>query len=278
MEALLAIVLFSGSLTLLAVIYRAAEKRSGDRTSGSQSSKLLADRERSTIAPPPAETAATPPSSPIEDTPTAPAAIAPEVPTTTPEPASAIDAPLPITPPTIPDPWLTDAEVAAAPEPPLTVSAPAMVGVSGPSPFGGMGDGMELSGKIDRMGESRQMQQVANLYRYANHPDSKVRASVATALGKLAANQPGKSVEGMIPVLGKLSQDRSAEVRLAAVQALGNVRSPKVLPWLQQAQKTATGEVGKAITIALQNLKLVYQPKPKNPVNPVVSKAKGKRG
>ncbi len=111
------------------------------------------------------------------------------------------------------------------------------------------------------LGRSGQLSQVANLTRYAGHADSGVRAAVATALGNLAFSRSGIGVEGLIPILARLSQDSKVDVRVAAVQALGYIRSNQVLPWLQRAQRSSNGRVNRAATIALQQLKLSYQPK-----------------
>ncbi len=259
METLLAVVLFFGVLTAAATAYRAAEKRSSNRTSVTQPTEPPVSYGIGT--PSPSVDATVPPITPTESPQKASEA------SPTPDVSPAVTAPI------MPDPWAVE-EMTPPQESPVSV---ANTGTGKPLTFTEVSDRPDLSATIDRIGQSGQMQQVANLQRYANHPDSKVRASVATALGRLAANKPGNSVEGLVPVLGKLSQDGKPEVRLAAIQALGNIRSPKVLPWLQQAQRTASGEVGQAVNVALQNLKLIYHPKPKAPVNPRVSQFKSKK-
>jgi hypothetical protein len=171
----------------------------------------------------------------------------------TPDPA-----PPPIAvPPLIPDPWLAEPEQET---PPATTAA-----VTEPLPAQNWD---YLLAVIGHAGELGQSQSIAYLKRFSNHAESTIRAAVATALGNIAADKPGKSMEGIIPVLGKLSQDTKPEVRLAAVEALGNIQSPKVLSWLQQAQRTSTGELAKTATASLQRLKLNYQPKSKAPARP----------
>jgi hypothetical protein len=167
----------------------------------------------------------------------------------TPDPAPPPTAPQPL----IPDPWLTEPEE-TPPVSPATVAAPLPVK-----------NWDYLLAVIGHAGELGQSESIAYLKRFSNHGSPTVRAAVATALGDIASDKSGKSMEGIIPVLGKLSQDAKPEVRLAAIAALGNVQSPKVLPWLQQAQRTSTGELAKTATAALQRLKLTYQPKSKAP-------------
>lgn len=188
-----------------------------------------------------------------------------------------------INPVEIPDPWLSEAEETTSPEalptssepteavmieePPLTeaqvrevVTTPiAPTDLSSPPAL----SYQPLVETITKQGRSRQLQKAASIVRYANHGDSAVRASVAIALGNLATNRAGTTVENFIPILNKLSQDPKSVVRVAAVESLGKIRSPKVLPILQRSQRQSDPSVRKAATVALQKLKLGYQTKPK---------------
>lgn len=161
-------------------------------------------------------------------------------------------------PPEIPDPWLSDLEPAVT----ESVIVPPVPGASTPiaEPSLAVTDAVALKERIASLGRSGQLHYAASLMRYTNHANSSVRAAVAMALGNLATRRSGTSVETLIPVLGRLSQDTKTEVRVAAVEALGKIRSPKVLPWLQRSQQSDP-QVRKAATSALQRLKLIYQPK-----------------
>lgn len=164
--------------------------------------------------------------------------------------------------PIIPDPWLSDQEpvvTESAIAPPVPGSTPPTVADPGLA----VTDAVALQERITSLGHSGQLHHAATLVRYTNHASSGVRAAVATALGNMGIRRSGPSVESLIPVLGRLSQDTKSEVRVAAVAALGKIRSPKVLPWLQRSQQQSDPRVRKAATTALQNLKLVYQPKAK---------------
>jgi hypothetical protein len=189
----------------------------------------------------------------------------------------------------IPDPWLSDSDVELAAEAPVAeaiakplrsedtispvedvVSSP---GTTSTTPNINLSvsptDTAALGERIASVGRTGQLHYAASIARYMNHANSGVRAAVATALGNLAANRSGTRVEALIPALGKLSQDAKPEVRVAAVEALGKIRSPQVLPWLQRLQKSSDANVRRAVTVALQRLKLTYQPKPvtKLPLN-----------
>lgn len=116
-----------------------------------------------------------------------------------------------------------------------------------------------LTQEILAWGQSKDLKYIPKLVAYTTHPDSIIRANVASALGQIAAHQPTRGeVERLIPILGKLSQDSNIQVKQFAVQALGSIRSQKVLPYLQQALLSPSGSVMKAANDALQNLKLHY--------------------
>lgn len=116
-----------------------------------------------------------------------------------------------------------------------------------------------LTQEILAWGQSQDLKYIPKLVAYTTHPDSIIRANVASALGQIAAHQPTRGeVERLIPILGKLSQDSNIQVKQFAVQALGSIRSQKVLPYLQQALLSPSGSVMKAAHDALQNLKLHY--------------------
>ena len=55
--------------------------------------------------------------------------------------------------------------------------------------------------------------------------------------------------------LGRLSRDPVLSVRLAAVEALGNIKSPLVIPFLKLAQKDVDSNVIKSASAALKYFK-----------------------
>ncbi len=201
----------------------------------------------------------------------------------------------------IPDPWLEDEPETSEPvSAPPTVESPSMPPVDSPSVASEaqIESGIEaavvpsslpstdlspipnslatLNETLARWGHSGQLHRASSLMRYANHADSRVRATVAAALGNLAINRSGAHVEAFIPTLGKLTQDSKPEVCLAAVESLGKLRSPRVLPWLQRSQNHPNSSIKKAAATALQNLKLAYQPQPAKPKANQPNKGKSK--
>lgn len=117
----------------------------------------------------------------------------------------------------------------------------------------------ELTQEILAWGQSKELKHVSKLMQYTTHADSIVRGNAAIALGQIARQNSVRSdVERSIPVLGKLTQDTDLKVRLYAVQALGEIRSEKVLPYLEKALQSPSGSVMKAANGAIQNLKLQY--------------------
>jgi hypothetical protein len=286
MSALYVLLSFLAAVAAVAAGYRVWEKRSTTPSSGAiaptESAKALPVETPTSKAVPTEALLSSPEAAPAiaqaESSSQAPALIASEP-----------KAKMFVSPP-IPDPWLEEppeaeaepAIPASSVEPVTSASEPVTASPLSPEPANSSGLAIstveaDLSEKILRLGKSGQINQVAYLTRYANHTDSQVRSAVAKALGNLAINWRGTVVESMIPVLGRLSQDSKPEVRLAAVESLGNIQSNKVLPWLQRAQKYADGAVRKAATTALQRLKLNYYPKSALTPKPKVEKAPGKK-
>jgi hypothetical protein len=117
----------------------------------------------------------------------------------------------------------------------------------------------DLTQEILAWGQSKELKHLPKLIQNASHSDGLVRGNVAIALGQISASHPVRTeIEQAIPILGKLAQDSSLQVRQFAVQALGMIQSDKVLPYLQQALLSPSTSVMKAANDALQNLKLHY--------------------
>jgi hypothetical protein len=145
-------------------------------------------------------------------------------------------APFPIV--EIPDPW-SDAPVVMA-----TRMAASKLATPSIAPFAAIHDPkrpstpalQDLSQEILDMGQSQQLRFIPKLIQSANHSDSMIRTYTAYAMGQIAASHPVQAdIETMIPVLGKLSQDISLEVRSMAIKALNQIRSPQVLPYLKKS-------------------------------------------
>jgi HEAT repeats len=135
----------------------------------------------------------------------------------------------------IPDPWSDAPMVRSTP----MLSTPSM------APFAAIQDPkrpstpalQDLSQEILDMGQSQQLRFIPKLIQSANHKDSMIRTYAAYAMGQIAAVHTvvKAEIETMIPVLGKLTEDSSLEVRSMAIKALNQIRSPQVLPYLEKA-------------------------------------------
>jgi HEAT repeats len=94
------------------------------------------------------------------------------------------------------------------------------------------------------------------------------RKFAAVSLGRMAAaNALRSDGQRAVETLGKLTQDANSEVRLAAVEALGTIKSEKVIPLLQKALRDSNSAVAKSASAALNKFKFYPRtpdPKPKN--------------
>ncbi|HLO51654.1 MAG TPA: HEAT repeat domain-containing protein [Kamptonema sp.] len=114
----------------------------------------------------------------------------------------------------------------------------------------------ELGNKIGAWGNARQISFVPQLMGYANHQSAEIRKAVALGLGKIAAaNSLRAEMQRSIPILGKLSRDLEPQVRLLAVEALGAIKSDKVIPFLQQALRDTDRNVAKSASAALSKFR-----------------------
>jgi hypothetical protein len=138
----------------------------------------------------------------------------------------------------IPDPW-SDAPPVGSPV--VTATRMSIPKLTTPSiaPFAAIQDPkrpatpalQDLSQEILDMGQSQQLRFIPKLIQSANHSDSMIRTYAAHAMGQIAAIHPVQAdIETMIPVLGKLTQDSSLEVRSMATKALNQIRSPQGSP------------------------------------------------
>ncbi|MBW4520851.1 MAG: HEAT repeat domain-containing protein [Scytolyngbya sp. HA4215-MV1] len=126
---------------------------------------------------------------------------------------------------------------------------------------------------ITLWGNSKQVQYVPQLLRYANHSEHEVQSLAVNALGKIAKANPVRvETQQMIPVLAPLLHSQQASVRQAAIVALGEIQSERVLPLLQSALRNSSGDVAKAASVAIKHLKWQVE-KPQ----PVLAKAMPKR-
>lgn len=148
-------------------------------------------------------------------------------------------------------------EVTAEPE--TTTIAPEQE-IKQPAPV----EKSDLAQEIMAIGESGDATKIHHLTEYIYNPDSRIRASVACAFGKIAeANSLRAEIQRLIPILGNLSQDSEPSVRQSAITALGKIKSINVIPFLKIAQRDTDSDVVKSASAALTNFKGYSQLTPK---------------
>ncbi|ACB53850.1 unknown [Crocosphaera subtropica ATCC 51142] len=113
-----------------------------------------------------------------------------------------------------------------------------------------------LAQNIKDWGDSNSSYNIPPLLNYLTHSDPSIRIGVAEALGKLVSKKNIRSQmrQGILG-LGRLSRDPVLSVRLSAVKALSQVKTPLVIPFLKLAQKDANNEVVKKASAALNYFK-----------------------
>ncbi|MFP4134169.1 MAG: HEAT repeat domain-containing protein [Halothece sp.] len=113
-------------------------------------------------------------------------------------------------------------------------------------------------------GKRPNIAQIPQVTSYCSETDDRIRALVATVLGKTIADQPSNlEVEKAITYLEELSQDSSSLVRKAAVKSFGNIKSNRAIPTLELALRDADLEVVAIASQILQSYKSWMNPKSK---------------
>ncbi|KAM3115791.1 HEAT repeat domain-containing protein [Phormidesmis sp. 146-33] len=116
-----------------------------------------------------------------------------------------------------------------------------------------------ISQEVLAWGRSKQLKHLPKLIQYTRHSSPVIRGYAAMAIGEIVSpHRVTTEVEKVIPILGKLTQDSSMQVRLFAIKALGSIQSEKGLPYLQKALVSSSGSVMQAANAAIQKLKLNY--------------------
>ncbi|NEQ14325.1 MAG: hypothetical protein F6K44_10835, partial [Moorea sp. SIO3E2] len=123
----------------------------------------------------------------------------------------------------------------------------------------------DLDETITALGNYAQARDIPQLSKYINHPESLIRGSIASALGKIAAGLGLRAeIQQAIPLIGKLIQDPQPSVRQSAVEALSNIKSEKVIPLLERALRDPDSNVVKSASAGISQFKSYRRtPKPK---------------
>lgn len=123
-----------------------------------------------------------------------------------------------------------------------------------------------LNEQLADIGRLGRLSGIPQLVRCADSPDSAIREQVAMSLGQLTASRMvGADVQRAIPVLDRLSRDRSAAVRRAAIEALGQIRSEQVIPTLERSLRDSDRQVVKAASWAIAKFKFFRKNPPAPP-------------
>ncbi len=123
------------------------------------------------------------------------------------------------------------------------------------------------------LGSSPQLSAVPQLKITVNHPDPHIRQLTAWGLGRIAAaNGLRPEIQQAIPLLGKLSNDHDFSVRFEAVKALGMIKSPKVIPFLQKSLYDTNATVVKTANEALTKFKSYPVSAIRKPKNAIAKK------
>ena len=109
---------------------------------------------------------------------------------------------------------------------------------------------------IEMLGRSKRVSAIDQLSKQVAQAAPEGRQAIAQALGQIvSANPQSPALQRTIPPLTKLSQDSKPTVRQAAIEALGNIPSTKVVPIVKRALRDPDTKVIKAANQAMEKLK-----------------------
>lgn len=125
---------------------------------------------------------------------------------------------------------------------------------------------VDLQQRLVALGQSGQLANSSSIACHASSPDPAIREQVAVSLGQLVASRMvGTDVRRIIPVLDRLSRDARFQVRCAAVESLGQIRSEQVIPILERSRRDSHPQVVKAASWAIAKFKFFRQAPPPSP-------------
>ncbi|NEQ81357.1 MAG: hypothetical protein F6K26_14225 [Moorea sp. SIO2I5] len=133
----------------------------------------------------------------------------------------------------------------------------------------------DLDETITALGNYAEASDIPQLSNYINHPESLIRGSIASALGKIAAAQGLRAeIQQAIPLIGKLIKDPQPSVRQSAVEALSNIKSEKVIPLLERALRDPDSDVVKSASAGISQFKSYRRTQPPKPAKKTVKPSK----
>ena len=96
---------------------------------------------------------------------------------------------------------------------------------------------------------------LSTLAQDSRHPDPALRRQVAVALQSITRHGPAPVIQRSLPLLKQLSQDSDPTVRLEAITAVAEVKSPKALALLRRALRDSDSSVVALASAALTKFK-----------------------
>jgi gas vesicle protein len=134
---------------------------------------------------------------------------------------------------------------------------------------------LDITEKILALGNSEKSANILQLKTYLYHSDSQIRSLVAIAMGNIAeSGNIQRELQETIFSLEKLAKDPNNTVRYAAIEALGKIKSEKIIPLLQIALKDTDPEVVKCASQTLNRFKGYQITHPKTILKPRLQKIK----
>lgn len=126
---------------------------------------------------------------------------------------------------------------------------------------------------IEMLGRSKRVSAIGQLSKQVTQANEEGRQAIALAFGQIiSANPQSPSIQRAIPTLTKLSQDIKPTVRQAAIEALGNIPSAKIVSTVKRALRDPDAKVLKAANQAMEKLKpFAKSNRPQQAVSPYFS-------
>ena len=143
-------------------------------------------------------------------------------------------------------------------------AAPAMIRPGSGATDGACQVSEGLRQKLMAWGQAGQSNNIPLVLNYVRHGDRTIRAVVATAIAQIARSNPQASAtQNTLLALDQLSRDTDVQVRQAAVEALGTIRSSQVIPLLERAARDPARKVAKLASNRLRRYR--FYPSPQVP-------------
>ncbi|MBL1175194.1 HEAT repeat domain-containing protein [Pantanalinema sp. GBBB05] len=82
---------------------------------------------------------------------------------------------------------------------------------------------LSVLAEIAQLDQAKPIEAMEQLVQYLDHPDSVMRAALASVLGELAINRQGQNIDQIMTMLNTLTTDANLQVKTEAMAALGRI-------------------------------------------------------